>query len=322
MSDFDYFGLGDVIKQYDFENKNDNIRHYITYMLNRVMTMFEYDGLPDTIPKRMLELYIMINGHSVIIEHENNLYVCFGGWGGEPNEYYIPQNYIVANPYLKLFKTYTIDDDCVLVYNDSMYYGLMPLFRKYATALVENDLSLNIVDINSRIIALIDAPDDKTKASAEKYLQDVVNGKLGVIASNAFLDGVRTSPYGDKSDRRITDLIEYEQYLKASWFNDIGLNANYNMKRESITANESQLNDDMLLPLIDDMLQCRQQWIDKVNEKFGTNISVHFSSSWKNNEKELELEQELLEKEIEGGDENEPDNTETHNDESDLPIDD
>ena len=322
MTDFDYFGLGDVIKQYNFNNKSDNVKHYITYMLNRVMTMFEYEGLPDTIPKRILELYMMINGHSVIIEHENNLYVCFGGWGGEPNEYYIPQNYIVANPYLKLFKTYTINEDCVLVYNDSMYYGLMPLFRKYATALVENDLSLNIVDINSRIISLIDAPDDKTKASAEKYLQDVIDGKLGVIASNAFLEGVRTSPYGESSDRRITDLIEYEQYLKASWFNDIGLNANYNMKRESITANESQLNDDMLLPLIDDMMQCRQQWIDKVNDKYGTNISVRFSSSWANNEIELELEQELLEKQIEGGEENEPNNTETYNNESDLPDDD
>ena len=198
----------------------------------------------------------------------------------------------------------------------------MPLFRKYATALVENDLSLNIVDINSRIISLIDAPDDKTKASAEKYLHDVVNGELGVIASNAFLDGVRTSPYGEKSDRRITDLIEYEQYLKASWFNDIGLNANYNMKRESITANESQLNDDMLLPLIDDMMQCRKQWIDVVNNMYGTNITVRFSSSWANNETELELEQELLKKQIEGGEKNEPDNTETHNDESDLPIDD
>lgn len=322
MADFDYFGLGDVIRQYDFKNKNDNVRHYITYMINRVMTMFEYDGLPDTIPKRMLELYMMINGHSVIIEHENNLYVCFGGWGGEPNEYYIPRNYIVANPYLNLFKTYTINEDCVLVYNDSMYYGLMPLFRKYATALVENDLSLNIVDINSRIVALIDAPDDKTRLSAEKYLHDVVNGEFGVIASNAFLDGVRTAPYGDKNDRRITDLIEYEQYLKASWFNDIGLNANYNMKRESITANESQLNDDMLLPLIDDMMQCRQQWIDKVNEMYGTNITVRFSSSWANNEIELELEQELLEKQIEGGDENEHDNTATYNDESDLPNDD
>ena len=68
-------------------------------MLNRVQSMFEYKGLPDTIPQKMIEIYIMTNGHSVIIEHEGKLYVCFGNWGGEPNEYYIPTKYVVANPY-------------------------------------------------------------------------------------------------------------------------------------------------------------------------------------------------------------------------------
>lgn len=324
MSDFDYFGLGDVIQPYDFTDKKNNVRAYITYMLNRVMNMFDYEGLPDTIPKRMLELYIMINGHSVVVEHDNNLYVCFGGWGGEPDEYYIPKNYIVANPYLNLFKTYTINEDCILVYNDSMYYGLMPLFRRYATALVENDLTMNIYDINSRIISLIAAQDDKTKASTEVYLQNIIDGKLGVIGSNAFFEGVKTSPYGERNNQRITDLIEYQQYIKASWFNEIGLNSNYNMKRESITANESQLNDDMLKPLIDDMFECRKQWVSMINNMFGTDITVRFNGAWADNEKELELEQEYISAQIEnleGGENNVPEQNK-NNDESNISTDD
>lgn len=262
-------------------------------MLNRVMSMFRYEGLPDTIPQKMLELYIMINGHSVVIEHNDNLYVCFGSWGGEPNEYYMPTKYVVSNPYLKLSKTYTIDDDCILVNNDSMYYGMLPLFKRYATALVENDLSMYMVDINSRLVSLIEAMDDKTKVSAEKFLDDIEDGKLGVVASTAFFEGLHTSPYGDHNHQCLTDLIEYQQYIKASFFNEIGLNANYNMKRESITANESQLNDDMLLPLIDDMLKCRRDFCDKINNMFGTDIMVNFSSSWEDNENELALMQEM-----------------------------
>lgn len=322
MADFDYFGLGEYVREYDFSDKRNNTRAYITYMINRMMTMFDYDGLPDTIPKRMLEIYMMVNGHSVIIEHNDSLYVCFGGWGGEPNEYYIPQNYIVANPYLNLFKTYTIDVDCVLINNDSMYYGLLPLFRRYATSLVENDLSMYMVDINSRITALIEAQDDKTELSAEKYLKDIVDGKLGVIASNSFFNGVKAQPYGEHNNQRLTELIEYEQYIKASWFNDIGLNANYNMKREAINSNESQLNDDMLLPLIDDMYQCRVAWIDKVNEMYGTNISIKWGSSWENNKIELELEQDILEKEANGGDNDESDSTDENNKPSNVSVDD
>lgn len=322
LADFDYFGLGEVVREYDFSDKRNNTKAYITYMINRMMTMFEYDGLPDTIPKRMLEIYMMVNGHSVIVEHNDNLYVCFGGWGGEPNEYYIPQNYIVANPYLNLFNTYTIDVDCVLINNDSMYYGLLPLFRRYATSLVENDLSMYMVDINSRITALIEAQDDKTELSAEKYLKDIVDGKLGVIASNSFFNGVKAQPYGEHNNQRLIELIEYEQYIKASWFNDIGLNANYNMKREAINSNESQLNDDMLLPLIDDMYQCRVAWIDKVNEMYGTDISIKWGSSWENNNIELELEQEILKKEANGGDNDESNSTDENNKSSDVSIND
>ena len=311
MDDFNYYGLGSCIKRYNFRDKNKNVETHIIYMLNRLMMMFKYEELPDTIPQRVMELYLMVNGHSVVVNHNDNLYICFGGFSGEPNEYYVPQQYIVANPYLKLFKTYDIDYDCVLLRNDSLMFGLMPLLSRYATALVENELTMNIVNINSRIFSLIDSSDDKTKASAEKYIKDIEDGKLGIIASSALLDGIRAQPYGEHTNQRLTDLIEYEQYMRATWFNELGLNANYNMKRESIMSDESQLNDDILLPLIDDMLECRKEQVNKINDMFGTNISVSFNSSWEDNIEELEIEQEIMK-----GGENDD---ETSTDEDDLP---
>lgn len=301
MADYNFYGLGDFIKQYDYTDKRKNIRHHIIYMLDRVMSMFEYDGLPDTMPKKMLELYMMVNGHALVLKHEGNLYVCFGGFSGEPDAYYMPKQYIVANPYLQLFKVFDIGTDCVLVKNDTMMYGLMPMFSKFASALVENELTMNMVDINSRISALIDAPDDATKASAEKYLQDIEDGKSGIIASTAFFDGIRAQPYGEHNYQRLTDLIEYQQYMKASWFNELGLNANYNMKREAITSNESQLNDDMLLPFVDDMFNCRKEQLEQINDMFDTNITIKWSSSWEDNMQELELAQMQERSEIEAG---------------------
>ena len=169
---------------------------------------------------------------------------------------------------------------------------------------------LNIATINSRIFDLISATDDATKDSALKFLEDVKKGKTGVIASNEFLSGVTTQPYGTTGHGTITDLIELMQYQKAIWFNELGLNANYNMKRESLNSSESQLNNDALLPLIDDMLKNRQIFAEKVNAMFGTNISVELASSWEDNLIELENEQALTESEIE---QNEPtvDETET-----------
>ena len=293
--DFNFWGLSDISSAYDFENKRKSKRHYIEYMLLRTLSMFEYDNLPETMPKRALEIYTQINGHCAIIEHEGNLYSLFGSWGGYPDAYYLPTKYIISNPYLNIGKEYTIGENCVIFQNDSLFRGLLPLFSRYASLMVENDISMKMCDINARITTLIEAQDDKTKASAVQFLKDVKAGKQGIIASTAFLDGLRAQPYGATTQSNsLTDLIEFQQYLKASWFNEIGLQANYNMKREAINSNEAQLNDDMLLPLVDDMLKSREECVQKINDMFGTNISVKLSSSWEDNREELELMQGSL----------------------------
>jgi hypothetical protein len=101
-------------------------------------------------------------------------------------------------------------------------------------------------------------------------------------------------------------LIEYQQYLKASWFNEIGLNANYNMKREKLSTTESQMNNDALLPLVEDMLESRRQCIEKVNAMFGTEISVDFASSWEKLVEEIEAESNQLDGEEMNQDGEEP----------------
>ena len=269
------FGCG----LYQFEQKEACIRDYCIYMLNRTQMMFEYKGLPDTIPVRMLEFYLQVNGFACIAEYKGDLYAYWGGLGGEPDEYYRPTICTVSNPAQKLSKSFKIDEDCVIVRNDAFLHGLMPLFRRYATAMVENDLSFRMASINSRIQALITAPDDNTADAGNKYLKDIEEGKLGVIASNEFLDGLKAQPV-QGSMRTFTDLIEYQQYLKASWYNEIGLNANYNMKREKLSTTESQMNSDALLPLVDEMLKQRQLGVDRINKMFGTSIEVDFASSW------------------------------------------
>lgn len=284
--------LGDS-PEFDFTNKSSCINQHITYMLIRTQSMFKWEGLPDTIPERSLELFLQTNGNVCFYKHGGDLYVFTGGMGGEPDPYYMPTIYAIANPALKLSMNLKIDSECVVMPNDSLYLGLMPMFSRYASGMTENELSMSIAIINSRVVDLISAPDDRTRASAEKFLADVADGKLGVIAENAFLDGIRAQPYGTTANSNtLTNLIETEQYLKASWFNDLGLNANYNMKRESLSTTESQMNNDALLPLVDDMLKCREQAAQKVNEMFGTNISVSLASSWEDNEEEIELAHE------------------------------
>jgi hypothetical protein len=191
------------------------------------------------------------------------------------------------------------------------------MLRQYGSAMIENELGMNIADINSRIISLITADNDTDYESAREYLRKVEAGDISAIGQGAFFDGVKTQPYAaNGSYRSLTDLIEYEQYLKASLYNEIGLNANYNMKRESLNSSESQLNNDALTPLIDDMLNMRKAFVEEVNKKYGTEISVDFASAWQDNELEAEAELDALEAEGENvSRETLPDNEEVKEDE-------
>lgn len=264
-------------------------KQYIYYMLLRCQSMFEYEGLPDTIPQRMLELYLQTNGHTAILSHEGQLYALYGGLGGDKDAYYQPTLYTISNPYMRMDKHhFTIGKDCIQIRNDSLRLGLLPMFERYAELISENDITMRIADINMRIQSITSADNDKTRDSAELYFKRVEEGKIGVVTGNAFFEGLHVNPTASNgSSNYLTQLIEFQQYLKASWFNDVGLQANYNMKRESINSHEAQMNNDGLIPLIEDMLNSRKEGVEQINAKFGTNISVELGSSWKVRQEEV-----------------------------------
>lgn len=278
--------------KYSPKEKQKNIFNKVMFLMIKMLNMFEYKNLPETMPKRNIEMILLTNGASVVTEVNGKLYMLSGSYGGELNEYYEPTSFIVSNPYLKYNKNLKIEDECILVRNDSMNMGIMPILEKYAYLSTENDLTMDIIDIMSRYQAMIQSPDAKSKKSAEKFIQDIENGKYSVVASNSFLEGVKVSPLASgASSSLLKSFIEYEQYLKGSLYNDLGLNAQYNMKREFINEAEISVGEFSLLPFIDDMLNNRKECFRKVNEKYGTNIEVSLSSGW-------ELQYEEISKEI------------------------
>lgn len=280
--------------QYDFANKSLNQKVQMLYMLNRTRRIFKWDNLPDSIPERMLETYLQTNGNVCFYRYNGELYVFTGGLGGEPDEYYRPTIYTIANPALNLSVNAKINIDCIVMPNDTFYMGLLPLMLRYTTMICENELSMCLNIIQSRMISLICADDDRTEKSARLYIDKIIKGEIDVISNSQFFEGLKTQPYTQSAVHTLTDLIEMEQYLKASFYNELGINANYNMKRESLNSEESQLNHDALFPLIDDMLENRKLYIEKVNYMFGTNITVDLDSAWKDNEEEKEIAQDEM----------------------------
>ena len=278
---------------FDFADKTRNVRTMTNYDLNRLTQMFKYKGLPDTISKRDLEMLVLTKGFGTWAEYKDNVYCLLSSIGGERNQNYMPTISIIANPYLNFNAELEIDKNCVVMPNDSMYLGVLPILVKHNTMLAENELTINIVDIISRVNDFLVANDDKAQKSAEKFIQDLIKGKIGVIAESGFMDNIRTlNTSSGSASKPISEFIELEQYFKGSKYNELGLKSQFNMKREALNSSESELNDSVLLPLVDDMLECRQIAIDKVNKMFGLNISVEFNSAWEDMEEDPQEQEE------------------------------
>ena len=155
-------------------DKGKCCENYIDYFILRLLKMFKYENLPETMPPDMLEYITMMNGSTFVTKVGDDLYALYGTFGGIQDGYYRPTQYIVANPGLDLTKTYDIESDGVLFRNDFLWKGLYPLIARYAYLMSENLLTIRTADVMLRIIAMISAPDDTTKAAGELYLQKII----------------------------------------------------------------------------------------------------------------------------------------------------
>lgn len=269
---------------YEVNEKEKNIRELNAYMLAKTLGMFEYSGLPASIPQRELERMLQMNGYAFITEHDGALYALAGGLGGMPDVYGLPTEINVSNPALGISKTYNLKNDGVLIVNDLMRLGLKPLFDRFNTLLVENHITMDLNTFNTRLTTVISAGDDRTKQSAEMFLKRLKAGEPTVIGENAFFDGVKVHGGNSSSTAPITSLIEYHQYLKSALYNEVGIDSPYNMKRERLNTAEVEQDTNSLSVLVDSMYRCRVSGIEEVNAKYGLEIKVNFSGVWKNEE--------------------------------------
>ena len=294
---FLYFGPK-IFSYYDVRDKARNTKNKIRYMLNRTSQMFEYEGLPETIKQRDLELLNQTATFSTWLRaNDGKVYAVLGSRGGQLDQNFMPTKAIVANPVIGDYEL-DIDKNCVIMPNDSTYIGLMPMLSRYCSQLSENELSMHMININSRIMKVFSAGDNTTIESAKKWLKDLEDGTLGVVVNPKWgpqsETGLRVEDFGSAgATSALLDHIEYEQYLFGSMLNEIGIRAPFNMKREALGDSEVSQMDMTLVPFVDDMLYNRQCAIDKINEMFNLDVKVKLASAWEDIHFELNHMEEV-----------------------------
>ena len=310
------------------EDKPSLIRKFFVDGLRKIITMFDYTKIPPTIPKRTLELFIL-GGCAKIFRKDGKWYCGIGGLWGVQEGNYLPPNAIVNNVGINYYKNLEVVYDynknevnesniekyCFVIPNDDLYQGLWDEIRFYAEMQTECVLTLKYILYNNRIPMTPNAPTDEIKSAFDVFYKDIVDGKiLKSVVGTSVIDGFKgleNLPFNQHTTNQLKDVIECMQYLKATFENNVGLNANYNMKRESLNDDEIALNDDNLLPTIDNMFESRKKAFELLNEVAKEEIiKFDLNSSWKLRKKEINLELKQQEVDSKGDGDNDIEETE------------
>ena len=273
--------------------KTKNKVSYLTYFnmfLNILLDMFEWEGLPETIPARFLEMILHSKGEVFVgrASEDDPLVAAIGSLSGDIDDYSLGTECIAVTPNQNLEGKRNID----IAYGinnktatpDTMLYWLSHM-------LAENDRSMELVSLYARLLPIPIVNDEKDKQMFDELINKLIDGDPKAFASrNALQAALAANGNGKGSETfNITDPRQVDKLQYLSRFADDIIKRFYNFYGQPLqTQNKAaqSISDELhgmdsvsfILPL--QMLQCRQALADNINNIFGLDVSVRFSQPW------------------------------------------
>lgn len=268
--------LEDVI----IRNRLVSMQTHIDYLHVKVLEIFRYSGLDLTLPKRILESRVTQDGFTVVYEHEGNLYCTQTMPSGKQDVYgeYHEVHFTHSCEGETIPMSRTIGVDAVMVRNDASLIGLGPLITEFAAFEAQAKVSFLEHFTKLRSTYIIQAKDERSHASAMEFEQQIRDGVPTVVLSEEIAGGGMDVFQTPVPSNATSELISLVQFITSRYYSELGITLNGNMKSQYV--NETELNKSTGMPLIYNMLACRQEAIDEINALFGRDIKVTLSEEW------------------------------------------
>ena len=284
MYDEIYYDLTakNIDKLYDVADVNTGFKYWFWKLLNICISMFDYENLPPMLPQREIESNLILTNHCVVFQDEKNQLITASTNVFGFDVYYNPTEAVYANPMLK-FKKLTIGMNCEIIYNnnlkDNINYipsdgGLKSFIFRYSRMLADIESTINIYTVNSRLTSYPVASNDKVAQSIKSFFRKVKSGRNAVISDDAIIQEFRNVDINRASMKDgINDLLIARDKILEQFYRDIGVRM-YNPKKAQVTEDEIEVNNQLLLISKDDMLKQREDGVNRINDMFGTSITV------------------------------------------------
>ena len=250
---------------------NTSAYYYRLYLLKKLFGRFTFKNIPDGWDEDYMLETLFMEGFFVVCDTEAGILPLKCGLSGI-NVFQKPTTAVIANPVLGTFER-TIDVDCAICQLQPNYEGVYPLINRYATLLAMCDSSIAVNLMNTKA-AFIFGATNKAQAETFKQLYDKISCgepavfmKDGLNEENFFTMPVKQYFIAD-------DVQLLKRKIIDEFLTEIGIN-NANLdKRERVTDNEIEANDDEVLANIQCWIDNISWGIEKINNMF--NLKLQF----------------------------------------------
>ena len=278
---------------YDFINKyNAHIKpstahsqdnatawYFRRYLLQKILSVYEFDGIPETWSKDYFLYTLFLWGFVAVIETDK--------FGVIPQHcslfgydvFYRPTKCSIANPLLRGILQPRIGVDCELIKLQPDYGSCWDIISYYADLLALATESLGVNLVNSKL-AYVFACQDKTVAESFKKMYDKINeGNPAVFADKKLFDDNgdplwTTFQNNLKQNYVAGDMLNDMLKIDARFCTEIGI-PNVNMaKKSGVTDNEVEANNADTKSKAEIWLETMQDGMNRANKMFNLNLSV------------------------------------------------
>jgi hypothetical protein len=263
---------------------------YYNRLRDYALSMFEWEGLPDSVNERFLEVKMFSDGKILFFNDTDLGFLTLPFTQGQLNVYNEPITYTAFST--NYHKTYSIDD-AVPIWGNFSRTSIEPIVREFAKRLywVERALDLNVRQQKFPFLILAEESQRLTMMNAYEQWEGnepFIFGNKSGFDKEAFQ--VLNTPVPYVADK----LMEYKHNLWNEAMTFLGIGNAKQDKKERLVSDEVAANDEQIQSSRYIMLKARQLACEKINDMFGLSISVDFK---------LNIDQQE-DAEIEGEDEN------------------
>lgn len=254
----------------------ENVEIYNYYrerLVNLALSQFQWHGLPDTCDRLYFEKSLLFNGKAAMYRPTGTDfwlatdYIQKGGF--DANGYPTKINGITFNA--KNIET----EEWKVLYDNMTRATLMPKIDLFARLLweVHNTYRSNLQQQITPFVIL----SDKNKSLSIKNLFNRFFGFQPVIEvkSSMNLDDIKT--IDTRVDFKGTELLDNLQRIWAMALSELGITAE-TTKKERLIGDEIAINRQEDIISLNSRLLNRVEFCNKMNKKYGMNLSVNLSS--------------------------------------------